>query len=130
MWWQNNIIHLNNNPMLKTKKVILWACEHEQVSMSKKWYSKIYFPCVIKIFLDRSIHYGRIFFDKNTHGKIFFNTILHGEIFFNKKEYYEAYSSNNEIIRHVDTRQQFEYKILQKFVPHMLKHIKVFWRNV
>ncbi len=43
------------------------------------------------------------FFDKIIRGNIFSNTIIHGKIFYDKKEYYEAYFSNNELICHVDT---------------------------
>jgi hypothetical protein len=67
-------------------------CEHVSVSMNKKGYPKVYSPHIIRIFFDKSIHCGNIFFDKIIHGKIFFDTILHGRIFFNMKESCDAYS--------------------------------------
>jgi hypothetical protein len=57
----------------------------ECVSVNKKQNSKAYSSHIIQIFLDRSIHHGRIFFDK--------------------KECHEANSPNNEIICFVDTQQ-------------------------
>lgn len=77
----------------------------ERVNVNIKEYSKAYFSHIIQIFPNRSIHYGKIFFDKIIRGKIFSNTILHGKILYDKNEYYEACFSNNELICHVDTRQ-------------------------
>jgi hypothetical protein len=67
-------------------------CEHVNVNMNRKGYPKVYFPHIIKIFCDNSIHRGKIFSDKIIRIKIFFDTILHGRIFFDTKESCDAYS--------------------------------------
>ncbi len=74
--------------------IILWTCEHgsEEVSMRRKGYSKIYFPRVTRIFFNRSIHHGKIFFNKIICDKMFFDTILCGKKFSNKEESHDAYS--------------------------------------
>jgi hypothetical protein len=76
------------------RNIISWTCEHgsEQVSMSRKGYSKIYFPRVIGIFFDKSIHRGKIFSNKIIRDKMLFDTILRGKKFSNEKKSCDAYS--------------------------------------
>ncbi len=72
----------------------LLFCEHEQVNVNKKINSKAYSSHIIKTFLDKSIHCGKIFFGKIICGKIFFDTILRDIICFDKKKSCDAYSWN------------------------------------
>ncbi len=87
IWRIYVIIFYVNVFILKVRILIHWEiwhnddiiigmlfCEHVSMSMSRKGYPKVYFPYIIRIFCDKSIHHGKIFFNKIIRGKIFFDT--------------------------------------------------------